>query len=80
MKNRGFTLVELLAVIAILSIIALVVAPRIIDSMNQSKKGLSDVQIDTIEKAADKWAIVNSDEIPMSGTYALSLDLSLIHI
>ncbi len=74
MKNRGFTLVELLAVIAILSIIALIVAPRVIDSMNQSKEGLSDVQVDTIEKAADNWAIVNADEIPMNGTYSLSLD------
>ena len=38
MLKKGFTLVELLAVIVILAVIALITTPIIIDSLNTSKK------------------------------------------
>lgn len=39
MKNKGFTLVELLAVIVVLAIIMVIAIPNIMRSMDNSKKG-----------------------------------------
>ena len=52
MKSRGFTLVELLAVIVVLAVIALVTAPNIINLLNDSKTRLSETQEQQILKAA----------------------------
>lgn len=40
MKKKGFTLVELIAVIALLSIIMLLIVPNVADYLNSSKKTL----------------------------------------
>ena len=40
MKNKGFTLVELLAVIVILAIIMIIAVPNVTEAMNNSKKNL----------------------------------------
>ena len=39
MKKKGFTLVELLAVIVVLAIIALIAVPRILNVVEKSKIG-----------------------------------------
>lgn len=39
MKNNGFTLVELIAVVVILSIISMLAAPNIVELMQRSKDG-----------------------------------------
>lgn len=38
MKNKGFTLVELLAVMAILALLIIIVAPNVINMLDRSKK------------------------------------------
>ncbi len=38
LNNRGFTLVELLAVIVVLAIIIIIAAPKVLDAMNDAKK------------------------------------------
>ena len=40
MKNKGFTLVELLAVIAILAILVIIALPNVLKMYNQSKKNI----------------------------------------
>ena len=54
MSNKGFTLVELLAVIVILAIIALIAVPIVVNIINDSKKESQqrsiDLYIDTVHK------------------------------
>lgn len=52
MKSSGFTLVELLGTIVILSVIVIIVTLAVDSTINNSKTKLSKVQIDSIEEAA----------------------------
>lgn len=52
MKNKGFTLVELLAVITVLGIIAIITVPNIINILNDSKDSLNEQQKNQILNAA----------------------------
>lgn len=71
--KKGFTLIELLAVIVILGIVALIVSNSAIGTINKSKKSLSKTQINTIEKAAEKWGTVNPDEMPLTGSISVNI-------
>lgn len=53
MNNKGFTLTELLAVIFILSAVALITLFSVSDTIDKSEKNISDVQKTNIEKAAE---------------------------
>ena len=50
MKKRGFTLVELLAVIAILAILVIVAMPNVIDMFNSAK---ADTFVTEVQKYMD---------------------------
>ncbi len=63
--KKGFTLIELLVVIALLGILAVMVTTSIIRIMSDSKKSLSDTQINTIEDAAERWGTINADKLPL---------------
>lgn len=57
--KKGFTLVELLAVIVILGIIAIIAVPVIVNLISDSKNKLHDEQVYQIENAAKKYAVEN---------------------
>lgn len=61
--NKGFTLVELLAVISVLAIIALITTPTIINSINDSKKKSYKASVDTIEKASEDYMALPSNSV-----------------
>lgn len=42
MKNKGFTLVELLAVVTLLGLLALVVGPRVLEQQEKKEKEVSE--------------------------------------
>lgn len=63
MKNKGFTLVELLAVIVILAMVSVIVFPNINKIIMSSRQSLHDEQIMDIEKAGEKWATDNNDKL-----------------
>lgn len=56
MKNNGYTLVELLAVIVILAIVSGIASIGIFALKDQIDKNIFEIKIDTIEKAAILWA------------------------
>ena len=71
MNKKGFTLVELLAVIVLLGLIALIAAPAITGIIKQSKDSLSDSQKQSIEMSAKNWATDNMGKLPSSGNCIL---------
>ena len=63
MNKKGFTLVELLAVIFLLSVIAIITIPRLTGVLNENKQKLYDEQITEIERIAAQYVISNPDVI-----------------
>lgn len=60
--KKGFSLVELLAVIVILGLIALITVPIVLDSLNSTKSELSKEQVRQIESAARIWGTKNLND------------------
>lgn len=56
MNKKGLTLVELLAVIVVLAVVALIVTPNVLSSMTKSKERMFETQLDNIKTAAKNWA------------------------
>ena len=67
MNNKGFTLVELLAVIIIISLLALLANTSVTKVVRDSKSELYASQIQMIKLAAESWGSENIDKLPDSG-------------
>ena len=78
--KKGFTLVELLAVIAILSLIALVVGIGVTKIVKKSKSDLSETQKQLVLDAAEIWAtqelVKSQSQIPNTG--CINVDISTL--
>lgn len=73
MKNKGFTLVELLAVITVLGIIGLIAIPTVTSIINSSKEKAKKIQIEEIIRSAKSWAANNTTQLSETDTYHLSV-------
>lgn len=62
--KKGFTLVELLAVIVLLGLVGLVIMPSISESVKDSREKAYQTQLKEIKLATEKWAYKNLDLIP----------------
>ena len=77
-KNKGFTLVELLATIAILSLLAILVTPKIIDNVNDKKEKLYDSTIKEIERFTQMYLTDNTslyDDINKNGYADVTIEM-----
>jgi len=78
-KNNGFTLVELLAVIVILGLLALITIPTITNVMSKQKENLFYDQLSELIKASQNWATDNTTILAnliskCSDSYEISID------
>lgn len=64
MKNKGFTLMELIAVIVLLGLIALVISVPMNKIIKDTKRKLNNDQKEQIELAAELWAVENPYLLP----------------
>lgn len=62
-NKKGFTIIELLSVIVLLSIIATVTYVAISSGMSQSKEKLYNQQIKTLENAGRNWVVKNNGTV-----------------
>lgn len=67
MKKNGFTLVELLAVFAILAILFAILVPLVTEILDQSKNTLYKKQIDTILNATYDYSLKHINYLPEEG-------------
>lgn len=64
MNKKGFTLVELLAVIIILAIILTIVLPTVSTTLNKSKNTIYDIQLNDILKSTYDYSLNNIKLLP----------------
>ena len=64
MKNKGFTLVEILAVIVVLGLIIAIITPTVNNLIKDSEDMLTKEQRNTIINATKKYVVENSDLLP----------------
>lgn len=57
MKQRGFTLLELLVVIVIIGLLAAFVAPKYFSQIGKSQSQVARAQLDSFDKALDQYRI-----------------------
>ena len=67
MNKKGFTLVELLAAIIILSLLALLAGTSVTNVVKNSKNELYDSQLALIKSAAELWGADNLSLLPNAG-------------
>jgi len=72
MKNKAFTLIELLAVIVILAIIALIATPAVLNIIEDSRKGAAEASARNIVSAAKTYYMSET----MKGNTPSNIDLS----
>ena len=69
-KQGGFTLIELMIVVAIIGILAAVALPLLMDYLNSSKSSEGDLQINAIEEKAKKYFYKNNQSYPSASSTA----------
>jgi len=75
MKQKGFTMIELLVVIVILGLLAVIIYPVINRQINRSKENLYKAQIEIIEKGARNWGADNFSKLPIANGSQVTVTL-----
>ena len=70
MRNRGFTLVEILIVVVILGILAAIVVPQFTSASQEAVKGALQSQLQTIQSQVELFRVRNQGSQPDDVPYA----------
>ena len=73
MKNKGFTLIEILGVITLLALLSTIIILSVNKSLKDSKETLYKTQIEEIKSATAIWRTDNIELIPDTGYYQITL-------
>ena len=68
-QKKGFTMVELIAVMAIIAILSISIAPRVVGYINEAKKTKALAQVREVIMAVDSYNVKASTEIKDDATY-----------
>ena len=80
MNNKGFTLIEVLAVIIILAVISMIAIPQIIGTTESAKKNLYGRQVDRIINGAKSWESEHIDLLPDNDNSGKSIKISILDL
>ena len=78
MKNKGFTLVELLAILGLLAVITLITIPAVDGIIKKNKKKMYEEQIETIRNGLKTWGDANVEMLPEESGDILTLNLGYL--
>ena len=76
--KRGFTLIELMAVVIILAVIGLIAVPTVNKLIKDNKSKLYQAQISSIDDAAKVWSDKHVNLLPEQNEEAISIPLILL--
>lgn len=78
--KKGFTLVEILTVLAVIGIIALIIVPSVTGTLNASRQSAYKKQIAVLETATEKWGVENINLLPQSNSdEVLAVDFNTLY-
>jgi general secretion pathway protein G len=60
LNKKGFTMIELLSIIVVLSVILVIALPKFIDSLNASKEKERDQKYELVINAAKSYSSINN--------------------
>ena len=75
--RKAFTLIEMLAVIIIITIIMLILIPVVTQSLKESKEKVYNTMINKMISATSDWMIKNSESLPEKGE-SISITLGML--
>lgn len=78
MKQKGFTLIEVLAVISLIAAVSLVMLPTIINQINRSKGDLDEATIKLIENATYNYMDMNQSIYSMKSGKKYCINLKTL--
>ena len=79
MNKKGFTLIEILAIIILLSVIALITYPIINNLITDSKDELYDKQISELVRLSNTWTTKNIKKLKMTDGYTYNLSFEELY-
>lgn len=73
--KNGFTLIELIAIIAVLGILATITMPIVTKSIKEARLRAYDEQVELIKSAAKKYALENSSDLPVTDGSSICVNI-----
>ncbi len=70
MKKKGFTLVEVLVVVAIIGLLAAVGIPNLLNSQQGATEKIKEVNVSSVNAAKEQWAIFHNKAPGTAVTWA----------